>query len=203
LARRLLLVRHGAIGDSYPPLYVGSTDLPLTKEGRQEAEALARMLPGREPIRCLSSPLRRAAQTADAIASAAGLQVEIDPDLREIDFGRWEGKTFEEINASDPEEVDCWVTSPGRFSFPEGESVKDFLNRVRRATDRITADPADVVLAVTHGGVIRAMICYLLGLAPEKYVLFSVETGSVSTVELFEKRGVLTELNNTSHLEEA
>ena len=201
MAGRLLLVRHGAAANPQPPRYVGSTDAPLSEEGRRQVEALANILPRRKPVRCLSSPLRRASETANAIAAATGIRVEIDPDLREIDFGRWEGKTFEEIKAIDPGEVDRWAESTERFSFPEGESVRGFLDRVHRAADRMTAAGDDVVVAVTHGGVIRATICYLLGLPPANYVLFDVACASLSTIELFGDKGVLAELNNTSHLE--
>ena len=109
-------------------------------------------------------PAPRAAQTAEILRSATGCAPETDPDLREIDFGRWEGKMFSEIRDSSPEDVERWARFAPDFAFPGGESMRDFLDRVGRAADRLAADEAETVLAVTHGGVIKIMLCHLLGL---------------------------------------
>ena len=119
---------------------------------------------------------------------------EADADLREIDFGRWEGKTFSEIRDSSPEEVERWARFAPDFAFPGGESLRDFLDRVRRAADRLAADEAETVLAVTHGGVIKAMLCRLLGLEPSRYVVFEIAPASLTVVRLFEGKGVLSEM---------
>ncbi len=136
-------------------------------------------------------------ETAEAVAAALGLTVEADPDLREIDFGRWEGRTFEEIQQSDPQAVSDWATRPAEFAFPGGEAVRDFVARVGRAADRLAADPAEAVLAVTHGGVVRVAICHLLGLAVENYLLFDVRPACLAAVELFDGKGVLIGLDNS------
>jgi broad specificity phosphatase PhoE len=118
----------------------------------------------------------------------------VDPDLREIDFGRWEGKTFSEIRDSSPAEIARWARFAPDFAFPGGESLRDFLGRVRRAADRLAADEAETVLAVTHGGVIKAMLCHLLGLDSRRYVAFEIAPASLTVVRLFEGKGVLSEM---------
>ncbi len=142
----------------------------------------------------MCSPLQRAVQTAEILRSATGCAPEADPDLREIDFGRWEGKMFSEIRDSSPKEVEQWARLAADFAFPGGESLSDFIGRVQRAADRLAADKAETVLAVTHGGVIKIMLCHLLGLEARRYVAFEIATASLTVVRLFEGKGVLSEM---------
>lgn len=201
MARQLLLVRHATIASEYAGRYVGSTDVGLEEEGIRQAEALASLIGSRHPARCFSSPLLRARQTAEAISRSTGLDVEIDHDLREVDFGRWEARTFEEISAAWPGDVSRWAEMPEDFSFPGGESISGFSARVRRAADRMAADPAEVVVAVTHGGMVRGMICHLLGLEFRHYILFNVRRAACATIDIFDGAGVLSGLNETPALE--
>lgn len=201
MAGSLLLVRHASVDSANRHQYVGRTDLPLSEEGRHQAEALTEPIRRHRPTQCVCSPLRRAIETAEPIVEALGLEPRIEPDLREIDFGRWEGKTFEEICHTDSERVDRWAEFSPDFAFPEGESIRDFLERVGHAAAKAIASPEERVLVVTHGGVIRAMICHLLGLSPKNYVLFEVTHASLTMVNLFGTNGVLSLLNDTCHLE--
>ncbi len=197
MARRLLLLRHGDIGDEYRGRYIGSTDVPLSEAGRRQAEAIAQRIQAASPGRCLASPLRRCRETAKIVSGVTGLTFEIDPDLREIDFGAWEGMTFDEIAESAPGLVKQWAALGARFAFPEGEATEDFLSRIRRTADRLAAEPADTLLACTHGGVIRSLVCHFLGLAPWQYILFTIRAASLTTIELFDGKGVLTGLSET------
>jgi broad specificity phosphatase PhoE len=200
--KTLLLVRHGRIGDRYEGRFVGSTDVPLAADSTTEIEALARHPSLQRPNKCICSPLKRARQTAEILAEAMGLTIEVNPDLREVDFGQWEGLTFEEIAASEPESVDRWASWEDDFSFPEGEALCHFFDRVKKSADMIAADSAQTILSVSHGGVIRAMICHFLGLTDRQHVLFDVKHASLTKIELSGSRGVLTELNSIPHLGE-
>jgi alpha-ribazole phosphatase len=195
MARQLLLVRHAGIAPRDTGRYVGSTEVPLEPQGLQQAKALGELVRSKRPERCFSSPLIRARQTAQVICQLAGLLVEVDKDLREVDFGQWEGKTFDEIAAENPEAVNHWADFSDDFTFPDGESVESFLTRIHQAADRLAADPADVVLAVTHGGVIRGMLCYLLGLHARHYLAFNIQHATCTTVDLLNGRGILSGLN--------
>lgn len=197
-----LLVRHGPIERKFDGRFVGATEAPLAGDAHGEIEALAKLIRDRKPDRFLCSPQKRARQTADIIAGEVGLSVEVDPDLREVDFGRWEAMTFDEIAAADPELTERWARWEEDFAFPGGESLKDFLARVKAVAGRMAAGSEETILAVTHGGVIRSMICHLLGLPDREYVLFDAKRASLSTLEVFEDRGVLTELSVVPHLGE-
>jgi alpha-ribazole phosphatase len=195
MADYLYLVRHGITGSGRDCRYLGRTDAPLNAVGRAQVEALAQLLHAKRRCgRCVCSPLQRAAQTAEILRAATACAPEVDPDLREIDFGRWEGKMFSEIRDSSAAEVERWARFSPDFAFPGGESLRDFLDRVRRAADRLAADQAETVLAVTHGGVIKVMLCHLLGLEPRRYVAFEIATASLTVVRLFEGKGVLSEM---------
>jgi broad specificity phosphatase PhoE len=193
MAEYLYLARHGSTGPEWLGRFLGAKDVELDDAGRRQARSLASRLRSRGPIsRCISSPLRRAVQTAEAIRGEA--PIEIDRDLREVDFGRWEGRTFEQIRRSDPELVNRWAALAPDFAFPGGESLQSFLGRVHAAADHLAESDAEGVLSVSHGGVIRAMLCYLLGLDARAYVAFDVAPGSLAVVRLFERKGALAEL---------
>lgn len=199
--KTLMLLRHGRTSNTAGKRFIGRTNVSIAVEGHREIEDLAPYIRAGKPERCLCSPLLRAQQTAEIVAGAAGLSVEVAPELREIDFGRWEGMSFEEVAASDPELVNRWAAWEEDFAFPEGEPLRGFFNRVKRGADRMLADSAQRILAVTHGGVIRAMICHLLGLHPRQYLLFDVKPASLTTIDVFDGRGVLTGLNIGPHME--
>jgi alpha-ribazole phosphatase len=189
MANCLVLVRHARLAAGHAGRLVGSTDLPLDALGHAQARGLAPGIRRWAPQRGYCSPMQRCRQTAQAIG--ADVPLEIDDDLREIDFGRWENRRFEELTAEDATLVDRWAAFEPDFVFPGGESLAAFLHRVHAVADRMACDPADTVLAVSHGGVIRAIICYLLGLEPRSYVLFDVAYASIVVLRLFDGKGVL------------
>ena len=150
---------------------------------------------GSDGAHILCSPLLRTRETA-GIALGAGRDLHHDDDLREIDFGRWEGMSFAEIAAADPAAVDRWAALDEDFAFPGGEGIGAFRERIGAAAGRIAADPAGTVVAITHGGVIRLLICRFLGLDYRHYLLFDVRPASISEIRIEGGRGVLTRLND-------
>jgi broad specificity phosphatase PhoE len=102
--------------------------------------------------------------------------------------------TFRQIQESSPKDVARWANFDPTFSFPGGERLDGFFARAVLAAQRLAADKAETVLAVTHGGVIRAMLCHLLDIAPQKYVAFEIAPASLTAVRLFGGKGVLSEM---------
>jgi len=200
MARILLLIRHGCIGEDYQGRFIGSTDIPLSEKGFRQAEALQHLCMGLTGAACLSSPMRRVLETVNTATVFSGLQVAIDPDLREIDFGTFEGMTFSDIRSLHADQVHGWAGLDRSFIFPGGEGISDFLGRIERTGKRIAAMERDTVVVFAHGGVIRALICYFLGLEPVHYVLFEVDHGSITTIRLFGDSGILSCLNDTCHM---
>lgn len=135
----------------------------------------------------------RCRQTCELLFPDANANFENN--LREIDFGRWEGLTFEEISTQDPEIVTEWANDLPAFSFPEGEAVDLFNKRVQTVATEISAERCEKILVVSHGGVIRSLLCHFLGINLCDYLKFQVKKGTYSTVDLFGTHGVLTGFN--------
>lgn len=191
MASRLILLRHGRTGLS--GRYVGSSDVPLSEEGRKQILDLRPDLGTIKIDGLLASPMLRCTQSANLLD--LGLPMQLDPDLREIDFGRWEGKSFAEIEAQDPALVQHWASGADDFCFPGGEATSGFANRIDTVKNRLLASDARTLLLVTHGGVIRSLICGLLGLSQSNYLLFQAAKGHYSTINLYDGGGVLTGFN--------
>jgi broad specificity phosphatase PhoE len=172
--------------------FYGSTDIHLSARGHLQAATAVSVIREYHPERYFCSPLQRCLETLHPIADAP---IEILPDLREVDFGSWEGKTFDEIQAVDPTVVDRWAEFDPAFTFPGGECLGDFLGRIRDAGSFLASVPEQTVLAVTHAGVIRSLICHYLGLSPKNYVLFNADYCSLTIIEIFEDKGILLGLN--------
>lgn len=200
---QVFLIRHGDTGDALKGRFVGRNDVPLGPIGRRQAAALASRPDLKSSREAFCSPMLRVRQTL--AHSELDLACQQDANLREIDFGRWEGLSFAEISRDYPAEVDSWAGMESDFRFPGGEAYADFLHRIQKAAERIArtaASQTSPVAIFTHGGVIRALICHWLGLPAKHYLLFEIEPASVSAVRLFGDRGVLTGLNDLSHLRE-
>ena len=201
MAEKLILIRHGALNPEYSGRFIGWTDVGLSADGRKQAGAIGGFLERLGHARFISSPMKRARETAASALESTGRPFDIDEELREIDFGAWEEKTFDEISTADPDQVARWGRFAKDFAFPGGESLMAFADRIARVAGRMASDPAQTVVAITHGGVIRFLICHFLGLEPRQYLLFNVDYASISIIDLFGRTGVLTRLNDGCHLE--
>jgi 2,3-bisphosphoglycerate-dependent phosphoglycerate mutase len=160
VADGILLARHGETNDNVPPIRVqGFTDTPLNETGRRQAAALAERLAD-EPIASLwSSDLSRARDTAEAVGRRIGLQVRLDPRLREANRGRWEGSLFIDIERDEPALYAAWRRAGESFRFPGGESLKEQMDRVLACLDDVRATGELPALVVCHGGSIRVVLC--------------------------------------------
>jgi len=195
MAERLLLARHAETAPQYQGRFIGAIDAELSNKAAAQIRALAQAIIPYSPQVCLCSPQSRARLTATGIAEHNGLDITIDQNLREIDFGRWDNMTFEEISATEAKLVAEWSAGPMDFQFPDGEHTDDFLTRVQTAAEIMAVRPEKTVLAVTHGGVIRAMICHLLRLPPEHYLLFDVKPAGLTVIDIFDQGGLLSGFN--------
>lgn len=168
----LYLARHGLTAENLAGRYIGWEDPTLSPEGLQQAEGLAALLQAHPIQAILSSDLRRALQTAEAIGRAKALPVTPHPGLREVHFGRFSGLTYDEIAARWPAELSAWIEDPERVAPPGGESLASLRARALAALPR-----QDGLLVVTHGGVIRALLAHLTG---EPFWTFQPRPGSLT-----------------------
>jgi alpha-ribazole phosphatase len=181
---RLLLVRHAEAEESARGRCYGSLDVGLSARGRSQCAAVAQAFASEHVVAVVASPRVRAVETADSIAKPHGLHVRIEPDLRELDFGELEGRTYDEIAASLPELYAAWMTTPTEVRFPGGESYADLHARSDAAVSALRrAHDGQTVVAVTHGGVVRAVLHSVLGFPPERIFRLAVDPASVTTIE--------------------
>jgi alpha-ribazole phosphatase/probable phosphoglycerate mutase len=193
---RLVLVRHAEAEESAQGRCYGSLDVGLSANGRAQCARLARALAHERVAAVVSSPRIRAVETARAIAAAHGLGVRVDSDLRELDFGELEGRTYDEIAAAMPELYAAWMTQPTRVQFPGGESYADLERRALRAVESLRAEAAvGTVVAVTHGGIVRAVVADVLGIPDERIFRMAVDPASVAMVEWLEGVPTVVALN--------
>jgi broad specificity phosphatase PhoE len=155
---RVWLVRHASTAWS-GQRWCGRTDLPLSAAGRAEAVLLASRLVVVLPttVTLVSSPALRARETAAPIAQATGLQVEVDDALREVDFGRAEGCTWDEMRRRLPALAAALAASETEIDWPDGETAQAFRQRTEAMWRRVSAGDRSVVL-VSHGGIIRSLL---------------------------------------------
>ena len=164
----ILIARHGQSDWNADKRWQGHSDRPLTQKGRGQAEALGARLAHIDLDAIYSSDLRRARDTAAVVADSQGLDVRIEPDLREVDVGSWAGLTRAEAEERFPEGFARWTK--GYPGWEDGESYEAMTDRVIAAVKRIAAEHRDErVLVVSHGGPIRAMHAEALGLDVHAY----------------------------------
>jgi alpha-ribazole phosphatase len=160
---RLVLVRHAEPTDDARGRCYGTLDVELSPRGHEQARALAAALAATPVDAVVSSPRLRALATAEPVAAAHGLRVEVDERLRELDFGDFEGRAYEEIERSEPAIFRAWMEAPTTVRFPNGESYDDLRARAVAALEDVRAC-CETAVVVTHGGVIRAGLAHWLEL---------------------------------------
>ncbi|WAC93542.1 bifunctional RNase H/acid phosphatase [Mycobacterium sp. Aquia_213] len=183
---RLLLLRHGQTALSVQRRYSGRGNPELTDLGRQQAQAAARYLAERGGIAAVvSSPLQRAYDTATAAAKALGLDVTVDDDLIETDFGGWEGLTFTEAAERDPDLHTRWLRDTSTEP-PGGESFDAALERVCQARERLIASyPGATVLVVSHVTPIKMLLRLALDAGPGILYRLHLDLASLSIAEFY------------------
>jgi broad specificity phosphatase PhoE/ribonuclease HI len=185
-ATRLLLLRHGQTELSVQRRYSGRGNPSLTELGRQQADAAARYLGYRGGISAVvSSPLQRCYDTATAAAKALGLDLTVDDDLIETDFGAWEGLTFAAAAERDPELHRQWLRDTSTEP-PGGESFDHVNQRVCRARDRIVGEyEGTTVLVVSHVTPIKMLLRLALDAGPGILYRLHLDLASLSIAEFY------------------
>lgn len=199
---RLILLRHGQTPMSAARQYSGRSNPELSELGFWQAEAAAASLAERGGIDLvLASPLRRAQQTAETVAKRLGVEVETEERLIEMDFGEWDGLTFDEARALHPELHEKWVQDP-TLTTPGGESLQKLHRRVKKLRESLQAEhPGKNILVVTHLTVIKSLLRQGLDGGPQLFRRIFLDLASISIVEFYDADNSSVRLvNDTSHL---
>lgn len=202
---RLILARHGEAEGSREFRFNGSSDVPLTSHGLAQARLLADVLYPLAPVAIYSSPLARARETAEAIATRTNLAVEIQPGLREQSYGSWERLTADEARQRDPKRFAAWSAGQ-RIAPPAGETLSAVRQRVVACVCELAERHMGVtVVLVAHVGPIKALLCTALGLPLSGSRRFWIDPASYSVVDWRvttdgQQRSLVRGVNVVSHL---
>jgi probable phosphoglycerate mutase len=197
-----VLLRHGDTCLSPEHRFSGLRDLPLSDSGTRQAQAAAsRLAAGTRIDAVVSSPLQRAAATAAIAAGELGLTAVTDDDLRETDFGDWEGFTLAEIQRRWPAAVAAWQHNPEQAP-PGGESFADTAQRVHRACDRLLREHSgQTVLVVSHITPIKILLCRALDVPLGTLYRLYLGSACINEIQWHGREfAAVRRVNDTSHL---
>ena len=196
-----LLLRHGQTVLSIEKRFSGVGDQELTEVGRAQAAAAAVRLASSGAAAVVSSPVRRARETAALVGEALGVEVAYDDGFRETDFGDWEGHSFAEVRAKWPQELTEWLASTA-VAPPFGESFDATATRVRQARDRVLASyGGQTVVIVSHVTPIKTLLRFALDAPPATLYRIHLDLACLNEVQWFaDGPAVVRSMNDTGHL---
>ncbi len=201
---RIVLVRHGQTAWNKETRFRGRADLSLDAFGLQQAKATGRYLAERWPIQAIyASPLQRAMQTAEAIAQAQSLSAQPFEGLLDIDYGQWQGRSPQEVEADNPNLLQAWWEAPHTVQMPGGENLDDVRDRVVAGLAWVVEHhTGQSVALVGHTVVNRVLLCAILGLGNEHFWQLRQATCAVNVFEVTTgSEAVLTLFNDVCHLQ--
>jgi ribonuclease H / adenosylcobalamin/alpha-ribazole phosphatase len=196
-----LLLRHGQTPLSVQKRYAGKSDVPLTDVGVQQAAAAAKRLAPAGIHTIVTSPLLRAARTAEQVAAVTDAPVVTEEGFREADFGAWEGLTFAEVQERWPCELMTWLADPA-VAPPGGESFAEVSMRVTDALHRVlTGRERQTVLIVSHVTPIKTLVAAALLAPPAALCRMHLDVAALSEIDWYaDGPAVLRSFNDTGHL---
>ncbi|MCX7708635.1 MAG: alpha-ribazole phosphatase [Clostridia bacterium] len=182
---QLILVRHGETDSNKNRTYLGWTDVALNDDGIRQAYEAKRKLVGIKVDAIYASPLKRAYHTAEIINEAFQLEIQLEDNLKERNFGVWDNLTLDEIKAKYQQEYDLYVQDWINYCVTDGESSIQAYNRVTSFTDQLVKrNKEGTILLVTHLGCIRKIIASMLGMTIEDSWRFKLDNGSITRLEV-------------------
>lgn len=198
---QLLLARHGQTELSRSDAFCGSTETPLTALGREQAQRLAKRLSHERVNGLYCSPQGRARETAGPIAAALGLEIQIREGLREIDFGRWEGRIHAEFTEEFPQTMAAWDRGSWTIQPPGGEMQQAVIARVTACVvDLLAVHAGQTILIVGHRTALRLLVGHLLSLSLTMSRGLHLDAASLSKLLVTDDQIQLVFYNDTSHL---
>ncbi len=173
----LLLIRHGQTDWNASHLVMGRRPIPLNEVGVKQAEDLSQYLKNADLSAIVSSPVKRAHQTAEIIAKRHdGIEIQIDDGLAEIDYGDWIGRSFDEVAGENQELWQLYHEDPTEVELPGGERMADVTKRVSKTLEDIRERYEDGRIAlVSHADVIKVALLNLLSMEMKRIINFSID----------------------------
>jgi broad specificity phosphatase PhoE len=198
----IILVRHGQTAWNKEPRFRGQVDIPLDETGIIQAKATADRISQWSVSAVYSSPLKRARSTAQVIAEKQGIEVELHNGLLDIDFGRWQGLTPEEVAMQDGDLLDTWLKEPHKVIFPEGESLNEVRDRFTSALNELVSKhDNETIVVVSHVVALKVILCAILGLDDSHFWQIAQYNCAISIVYIKKDSNFIVSLiNDICHL---
>ena len=203
MSLKLHLLRHGQTAFSRANAFCGAgLDPELTADGQAMAQAFAAAYKSVPWTAVYASPLRRTVATAQPLCTAAGIQMELRDDLKEIHYGKWEGQTIADVNEKYHDDYIRWSADPAWNAPTDGEPAVAIARRALKVIEEITQRcNTGNVLLVSHKATIRIILCSLLGIDTGRFrYRLSCPVGSVTVVEFTSEGPLLHALADSTHL---
>lgn len=198
---KIYLVRHGQTAWNKEEIFRGRTDIPLNETGIREAELAAEHFRGMEVHAIYSSPLLRAFQTAEKIATVCHCKVIPLQGIIDMSFGVWEGQSLQAVREGDRERYRQWKEEPHRVQIPGGETLDEVRHRSMAALEKIVeSHPARTVILVSHRVVNKVILCGILGLDNSHFWQIGQDTTAINLIQYKNGRYILSFMNETCHL---
>ncbi len=198
---KFFLIRHGQTLWNKEGRYQGVYDIGLTREGIRQAKYAAKYLSRVNLSNIYSSPLKRAADTANIIGESKGLKVIVRESLKEIYFGKWEGMKFSDINKEFHDDYQQWLKDPYNSCPTEGECFKQVQERAIAEIDNIINENEDKssVAVITHGGIIFSLLASWLKIPLSRWRSIIQRQGSINIVVIDKGFPYISAINYTGH----
>jgi phosphoserine phosphatase len=178
---KIYVIRHGETALNTSNVFRGRLEVELSEKGLKQADLLGQSLKGIKIDKLYSGPLKRAYQTAEAIARHNNLTVEVTQGLMDLDFGDWEGLSSKVVQEKYRDIYDTWLKKPHLAQIPGGERLEDVSRRAVPALQEIMTDnPKGSVVLVTHRVVTKILICHMLGLDISHFWLIEHDTCGIT-----------------------
>lgn len=198
----LILVRHGETDWNASGIFRGRADVGLNETGRRQAEKLGEYLDREKLVIIYSGPLKRARETAAAIAGRQGIEVAVVANLNDFHFGEWQGLSLQEVAEKYPEFYRDWQDTPEQVRVPGGESLEEVRGRALPfVEDAVMRGGEGRIVMVTHRVVIKVIVCALLGLDLSHFWNIRIDNGGLTRFNCGDGRLVLARHNDTSYLD--
>ncbi|WP_238524757.1 alpha-ribazole phosphatase [Halanaerobium hydrogeniformans] len=196
MATKMLLIRHGETDWNKELIFQGHSDTELNEKGIKNAKKNAELLKDLNYDYIYCSDLKRAKDTAGFIADKLNKKIIESKEIRELDFGKWEGLDFKSIEEKYPDEFKAWQEDFLKNNPPGGEKISDFTERVNRFFKSVLKKHRDKkIIVVTHGGVIKTYLTEIMAVPKKRFWQFQIENNSLTEIKFTGEVAVLTKLN--------
>jgi len=198
---KIILVRHGQTAWNKEEIFRGRIDIDLDETGLEQSRLLARALSKFQINAVYSSPLKRALNTAIPVANYLQIEVSIDDHFIDMNYGRWEGKSCNEIKETFITLYQKWIKDPHLLKIPDGETLDEVRRRtVTRLYQLLDKHKEETIVIVSHRVVNKVLICALLGLDNSSFWRIKQDTACFSIFNYEDNNFILTLHNESCHL---